>query len=95
MLQVHTLDRWAGCRRAVVGYSALPLFLDPRSREQPPSRNLRDYVLNLVWVRERVGAHGKHRSVHFWLQAAIEWTAIACVWVVGAWGAGGGGRVAW
>ncbi|KAG1676617.1 hypothetical protein FOA52_008746 [Chlamydomonas sp. UWO 241] len=42
---VHTVCRWTRQQR-VVGYAALPLFSDPRTGEQPASKNVRDYVLN-------------------------------------------------
>lgn len=32
----------------MVGYAALPLFMDPRTMGQPLSKNVRDYVLNTV-----------------------------------------------
>lgn len=34
----------------MVGYAALPLFMDPKTSAQPLSKNVRDYVLNAVRV---------------------------------------------
>jgi hypothetical protein len=50
VLQVLTVERWSGVY-GVVGYACLPAFLDPNTREQPLSKNVADYVLNVVrWV---------------------------------------------
>jgi hypothetical protein len=46
---VTTVDRWSRELR-VVGYAALPLFMDPQTSAQPLSKNVRDYVLNAVRV---------------------------------------------
>ncbi len=45
--QVYTIERWSNALR-VVGYAAVPCFLDVRTREQPLSKNVQDYVLNAV-----------------------------------------------
>ena len=45
LFTVHTICRYERQQR-VVGYGALPLFLDPGSQAQPASRNTREYILN-------------------------------------------------
>lgn len=41
------MERWTRDLR-VVGYANLPCFLDPRTQQQPLSKNIKDYVLNSV-----------------------------------------------
>jgi len=45
LFAVHTVCRWERQQR-VIGYAALPLFMDPKTQQQPASKNIRDYVLN-------------------------------------------------
>ncbi len=63
-VQVYTLERWTGAFR-VVGYAALPCFLDPRTKEQPVSKHVNDYVLNTVRrLRSRAGARVRLATRH-------------------------------
>ena len=45
LFAVYTICRYEGVHK-VVGYAALPLFLDPGTQAQPASRNTREYILN-------------------------------------------------
>lgn len=45
LFAVHTICRYER-QQKVVGYAALPLFIDPGSQAQPASRNTREYILN-------------------------------------------------
>ncbi len=40
----------------MVGWAVLPVFLDPKTQQQPVSAYVADYVLNQVGERGRVGA---------------------------------------
>lgn len=47
------MERWSRQLR-VVGFACLPVFVDPKTMQQPLSRNVRDYVLNKVRMLNKV-----------------------------------------
>lgn len=61
--QVSTLERWSR-QASVVGWAVLPVFLDPKTQQQPVSAYVADYVLNQV--REGVRGRTCHRYAHGW-----------------------------